>query len=66
MQRLEGGWAAPGPRFMCGAAGGESLLGARVGVVLDAKGLSVSPTVLRALGRANKTPKLIEARRCHL
>jgi DNA polymerase-3 subunit epsilon len=28
MQRLEGGWAAPGPRFMCGAAGGERLLGA--------------------------------------
>ena len=38
MQRLEGGWAAPGPRFMCGAAGGERLLGAKLGVVLDAKG----------------------------
>ena len=38
MQRLEGGWAAPGPRFMCGAAGGHRLLGARLGVVLDAKG----------------------------
>src|SRR6266581_5242681 len=37
MQRLEGGWAAPGPRFMCGAAGGERLLGARLGVVLDVK-----------------------------
>jgi DNA polymerase-3 subunit epsilon len=38
MQRLAGGWAAPGPRFMCGAAGGQRLLGARLGVVLDAKG----------------------------
>jgi DNA polymerase-3 subunit epsilon len=38
MQRLESGWAAPGPRFMCGAAGGERLLGARLGIVLDAKG----------------------------
>ena len=38
MQRLEGGWASPGPRFMCGAAGGERLLGARLGLVLDAKG----------------------------
>jgi len=37
MQRLESGWAAPGPRFMCGAGGGERLLGARLGVVLDAK-----------------------------
>jgi hypothetical protein len=28
--------------------------------------VTVSPTVLRALGRASKTPKLIEARCCHL
>jgi hypothetical protein len=28
--------------------------------------VTVSPTVLRALGRASKTPKLIEAKRCHL
>jgi DNA polymerase-3 subunit epsilon len=40
MQRLESGWAAPGPRFMCAAAGGERLLGARLGLVLDAKGAS--------------------------
>jgi DNA polymerase-3 subunit epsilon len=38
MQRLESGWAAPGPRFMCGSAGGKRLLGVRLGVVLDAKG----------------------------
>jgi DNA polymerase-3 subunit epsilon len=38
MQRLESGWAATGPRFMCGAAGGQRLLGARLGIVLDAKG----------------------------
>ena len=37
MQRLESGWAAPGARFMCGAAGGQRLLGARLGIVLDAK-----------------------------
>ncbi len=37
MQRLESGWAAPGPRFMCGTARGQRLLGARLGIVLDAK-----------------------------
>jgi DNA polymerase-3 subunit epsilon len=37
MQRLESGWAAPGARFMCGAGGGQRLLGARLGIVLDAK-----------------------------
>jgi DNA polymerase III subunit epsilon len=36
MQRLETGWAAPGARFMCGAAGGQRLLGARIAIVLDA------------------------------
>ena len=36
MQRLESGWAAPGARFMCGVAGG--LVGARLGIVFDAKG----------------------------
>jgi len=38
MQRLESGWTAPGARFVCGAAGGQRLLGARTGIVLDAKG----------------------------
>jgi DNA polymerase-3 subunit epsilon len=38
MQRLDSGWAAPGARFMCGAAGGQRLLGARLGIVLDAHG----------------------------
>jgi DNA polymerase-3 subunit epsilon len=38
MQRLEGGWTAPASRFMCGAANGQRLLGARLGVVVDAKG----------------------------
>jgi DNA polymerase-3 subunit epsilon len=38
IQRLESGWAAPGARFMCGAAGGQRLLDARLGVVLDSKG----------------------------
>ena len=37
MQRLESGWAAPAARFMCGAASGQRLLGARLGIVLDAK-----------------------------
>ena len=36
MQRLESGWAAPGARFVCGVAGG--LVGARLGIVFDAKG----------------------------
>jgi DNA polymerase-3 subunit epsilon len=38
MQRLDSGWAGPGARFVCGAAGGQRLLGARIGIVLDAKG----------------------------
>lgn len=38
MQRLEGGWAGPGTRFMCGAAEGQRLLDARLGLVVDAKG----------------------------
>jgi len=38
MQRLEAGWAEPGPRFTCGAANGQRLLGVRLGIVLDAKG----------------------------
>ena len=38
IQRLESGWAAPGARFICGAAGGQRLLDARLGVVLDSKG----------------------------
>ena len=38
MQRLESGWATPGARFMCGVAGGQRLLGARLGIVFDAKG----------------------------
>jgi DNA polymerase-3 subunit epsilon len=37
MQRLEGGWSA-GTRFMCGTAGGQCLLGARLAIVLDATG----------------------------
>jgi DNA polymerase III subunit epsilon len=38
MQRLESGWATPGARFMCGVAGGQRLVGARLGIVFDAKG----------------------------
>jgi DNA polymerase III subunit epsilon len=38
MQRLESGWGAPGARFICGAAGGRLLLGARLGIVLDTGG----------------------------
>jgi DNA polymerase-3 subunit epsilon len=38
MQRLESGWAGAGTRFMCGAAEGQLLLGARLSLVLDAKG----------------------------
>ena len=38
MQRLEGGWADAGERFMCGTAAGQRLLDARIGLVLDAKG----------------------------
>jgi DNA polymerase-3 subunit epsilon len=37
-QRLESGWAGAGTRFMCGAAEGQRLLAARLGVVLDAAG----------------------------
>ena len=38
MQRLESGWATPGARFVCGVAGGQRLVGARLGIVFDAKG----------------------------
>ncbi|HKN10122.1 MAG TPA: exonuclease domain-containing protein, partial [Pseudomonadota bacterium] len=38
LQRLESGWAGAGTRFMCGVAEGQRLLGARLGVVVDAKG----------------------------
>jgi DNA polymerase III subunit epsilon len=37
-QRLESGWAGAGTRFMCGAAEGQRLIAARLGVVLDAAG----------------------------
>ena len=37
MQRHESGWAGASERFMCGAADGRRLLGARIGLVLDAK-----------------------------
>jgi DNA polymerase-3 subunit epsilon len=38
IQRLESGWAGAGTRFMCGVAEGQSLLSARLGVVLDGNG----------------------------
>lgn len=38
IQRHEGGWAGASERFMCGAADGHRLLGARIGLVLDARG----------------------------
>jgi DNA polymerase III subunit epsilon len=38
MQRLESGWAGAATRFMCGAAESQRLLGARLSLVLDAKG----------------------------
>jgi len=37
MQRFENGWSAPGARFVCGAGGGQRLVAARIGMVLDAK-----------------------------